>query len=219
MVIFDPNNAKNIKLGDVEIAKGIMFTPQGIINLEGPTSGEYLSSLTMHQGLNVFRQADRQKESLIEITSLPNGKVFIARNEQEIIGYVTFHHPDKHSRWSKHAKVIELGAIEIAKGWRKYKVAHHLLREAFSHEFVNDFIIITTEYCWHWDLRGSNLSLWDYQRMLTKLFSSVGLKKTLTDDPDIMEHPANVLMARYGIRVLKEDIQNFELLTYRNKYI
>lgn len=52
------------------------------------------------------------------------------------------------------------------------------------------------EYFWHWDLEGSCFSVWEYQRMLTGLFGSVGLQKVSTNDLEITEHPANVLMAR-----------------------
>lgn len=215
--IYDPGEKNNDK-SDVQVAKGIVFTPQGVIHLEGPVTGEYILRLKMHEGLNNFRPAKRQQEALSTIPSLPNGRLFIARHEQEIVGYVTFHHPDEYSRWCKHPWVLELGAIEVTQPWRKYKIANHLLKEAFSNPFVEDFIIITIEYCWHWDLQGSGLSMWDYQKMLTRLFGSVGMKKRATDDPDIIEHPANVLMVRYGRNVPKEAIQRFEQLTFQSKY-
>ncbi|WP_337999117.1 GNAT family N-acetyltransferase [Desulfofalx alkaliphila] len=218
MAIYDPDE-KTLNQKDIQVVKGLIFTPQGSIHLEGPVSASYLSRLTINEDLNNFRPAKRQKESLIKITDIPNGRVFIARHNNEIIGYVTFHHPDEYSRWHKHPWVLELGAIEITKSWRKYRVAHHLLKEAIiNNGFAEDFIIITIEYCWHWDLRGSNLTMWDYQRMLTKLFSSVGLRKRATDDPDILEHPANVLMVRIGKNVPKEAIQRFEELTFRSRY-
>ncbi|MBO8137473.1 MAG: GNAT family N-acetyltransferase [Desulfotomaculum sp.] len=219
MTFYDPNE-KNIDQKQIQVVKGLIFTPDGdVIHLEGPVSGEYISRLTMHEGLNNFRPAKNQQEALVTITNLPNGRVFIARHNKEIIGYITFHHPDEYSRWHKHPWVLELGAIEVTKKWRKYRVAYHLLQEAFSNSFVEDFIIITIEYCWHWDLRGSQLSIWEYQKMLTKLFASVGMKKRATDDPDILEHPANVLMVRHGKNVPKEAIQRFEELTFRSKYL
>lgn len=217
MYFYDPDGTNNDDK-DIKVAKGLIFTPQGTIHLEGPVTGSYLSRLLINKQLNNFRPAERQKEALISITDLPNARVFIARHEQEIIGYVTFHHPDEYSRWSKHPWVLELGAIEVSPSWRTYRVAQYLLQEAFSSGFFEDFIVITIEYCWHWDLRGSGLTTWDYQRMLTKLFSSVGFKKRATDDPDILEHPANVLMVRYGKNVPKEAIQRFEELTFRNKF-
>ncbi|MEG6615665.1 GNAT family N-acetyltransferase [Peptococcaceae bacterium 1198_IL3148] len=216
MIFYDPKESVNEK--DIKVANGLIFTPRGVIHLEGPVTKNYVQRLSMHRELNNFRPANRQQEALATITELPNGRVFLARYDQEIIGYVTFHHPDEYSRWHKHPWVLELGAIEVSRSWRKYKVAQHLLQQAFNDAFIEDFIIITIEYCWHWDLRSSGLTMWDYQRMLTKLFSSVGLKKRATDDPDILEHPANVLMVRPGKNVPKEAIQRFEELTFRSKF-
>lgn len=215
IIFYDPNNNDD---ENIQVASGLIITDKGAIYLYGPVSASDLSLLSIDKQLNNFRPAHRQKEALITITGLPNGRVFIARHQNEIIGYVTFHHPDEYSRWSKHPWVVELGAIEVSKQWRKYRVAQYLLNEAFIDSFVEEFIIITIEYCWHWDLRGSGLTTWDYQRMLTKLFSSVGLTKRATDDPDILEHPANVLMVRYGKNVPKKALQEFEELTFRGKF-
>jgi len=46
--------------------------------------------------------------------------------------------------------------------------------------------------------------------MLTRLFGAVGLQKVETDDPEILEHPANVLMVRIGEDVTQEDIDAFD---------
>lgn len=185
--------------------------------MEGPCSSDYISKLGMDPGLKNFRPPTRQQEALMLISNLPEGKVFIARFQEKIIGYVTFHYPDEYSRWSKHPYVLELGAVEISPEWRNDKIAQYLLAEAFSHDFVEQHIIITIEFCWHWDLKSSGLTMMGYQKVLTKLFSSVGLTKRATDDPDITEHPANVLMVRFGKNVSKEAIQKFEELTFLNR--
>ncbi|MTI79457.1 MAG: GNAT family N-acetyltransferase [Firmicutes bacterium] len=219
MAFYDPNE-KNIDHKKVHVTKGLVFTPNNeVLHLEGPVTGEYISRLKMDEGLSNFRPPKNQQEALITICNLQNGKVFVARHDNNIIGYVTFHHPDEYSRWHNHPWVLELGAIEVTKSWRKYRVAYHLIKEAFSNSFVEEFIIITIEYCWHWDLRNSQLTIWDYQKMLTKLFASVDLKKRATDDPDILEHPANVLMVRHGNNVPKEAVQRFEELTFKSKYL
>jgi len=201
----------------VKAENGVLKTSRGVIHLEGPCKSEYIARLAMDAGLKSFRPPARQQEALMLISNLPEGKVFIARFQDKIIGYVTFHFPDEYSRWSKHPYVLELGAVEVSPEWRNDKVGHHLLVEAFSHDFVENHIIITIEFCWHWDLKNSGLTMWNYQKMLTRLFSSVGLKKRATDDPDITEHPANVMMVRFGKNVPKEAIQRFEELTFLNR--
>ncbi|MGB9846400.1 MAG: GNAT family N-acetyltransferase [Desulfotomaculales bacterium] len=193
-------------------------TPKGVVFLEGPADGAYLETLTMNSLLNNFRPADRQKTALVKITELPDGMIYLARHQREIVAYVAFHRPDEYSRWSRHPRVLEMGGIEVSPAWRQCRIAENLLKLAFSNERLEDFIVITTEYCWHWDLKNTGLSLWGYQQVLTRLFGQVGLKKVTTDDPDILEHPANVLMAKIGSRVSKEDIALFEKMRFLNKY-
>lgn len=192
-------------------------TPKGTVTLEGPASKETIAELRMNDKLTNFRLPEKQKKALQEISELPTGMVYIARHEDEIIGYITFHEPDEYSRWVKHPKVLEMGAIEISSDWRRCKVAQNLLKYSFSNPVLEDYIVITMEFCWHWDVNGTGLDIWDYQRMLTRLFGTVGLIKVPTDDPDILEHPANVLMARIGKNVSKEDRALFETMTFEGK--
>jgi len=192
-------------------------TPKGQVCIEGPVTGDYIDSLQMNQNLINFRPADKQKEALIRITGMSSGMVYIARHQNEIIGYMTFHMADEYTRWHKHTRVVEMGGIEISPDWRKCNVGDRLMKSAFSNEALDEYIVLTMEYCWHWDLRNCNLDVWEYQKMLTKLFARVGLNKTATDDPDIIEHPANVLMARIGKKVSREDIMKFESMRFLDK--
>lgn len=192
-------------------------TPKGLVYIEGPVSGEYIESLTMNQNLKNFRPPDKQKEALVRITGMTDAMIYIARHESELIGYITFHKADEYTRWSRHPKVLEMGGIEISPDWRKCGVGDNLMRVAYADKRLENFIVITMEYCWHWDLRNSSLNVWEYQKMLTKLFGRVGLIKISTDDPDIIEHPANVLMAKIGHNVSKEDRLRFEAMKFLGK--
>lgn len=192
-------------------------TGKGLFYIEGPVSDHYLESLVMDEGLHNFRPPGRQKVALMEITNLADGMIYLVRTGDTIIGYVTFHHPDGYSRWSKHPRVLEMGGIEVSPSWRGCRAAENLLQVAFADPEVEDFIVITTEYCWHWDMKDTGLDVWDYQRMLTRLFGKVGLQKVTTDDPDILEHPANVLMARFGQNVTKEDKMLFEAMRFTGR--
>jgi len=183
---------------------------KGEIFIEGPVSAEYLKGLDFDENLRNFRVADRQKQSLCEIACSPDGFLYIARDGDTVIGYVTFHYPDPYTRWHRHPMVLELGAIEVSPQWRKYRMGRHLLLQAFTNPLMRIHIVITMEYCWHWDLENCRMSLWQYQIMLTRLFGAVGLQKVETDDPEILEHPANVLMVRIGEDVTQEDIDAFD---------
>jgi len=192
-------------------------TPCGRVLVEGPVSPADLASYTMNGLMNNFRPPDRQKEALVEIAGLDPGMVFVARRGREIVGYVTFHRPDEYTRWIRHPRVLELGGIEVSREWRKARLGRRLLQCAFSHPVFEDYIVITTEYCWHWDLQGTCLDLWGYRKMLTSLFGSAGMVMKATDDPDINEHPANVLMARVGANVPPGDVLVFEEMLFEEK--
>ncbi len=191
-------------------------TEKGIVIIEGPVSQRYLNSLEMDSNLNNFRSPARQKEALAIVAGLPEGMVYIARHKQRIIGYVLFHYPNEYSRWSRHPRILELGAIEVSRSWQKNGIAKALLQEAFKNPSLEDYVVITTEFYWHWDLKNSGLSVWDYRRMLQNLFGSVGFKRRHTDDPEILEHPANMLMVRIGKNVSKQHINMFDDLTYQH---
>jgi acetoin utilization protein AcuA len=185
--------------------------------LGGPVTAGTLNKLQINKKLTNFRPAEEQKKALISISELPGSMIYIARSDREIIGYITFYRPEEYFRWSKHPKILELGGIEISSEWRKKGIAESLLKEAFSNPVMEEFIVITMEFSWSWDVKGSGLELFEYQKMLEKLFGIVSLKRRTTNDPEITEHPANVLMARVGKHVRTEDIILFDKLLLEDK--
>jgi len=84
---------------------------------------------------------------------------------------------------------------------------------------MEDYIIITTEYYWHWDLKGTGLNVWEYRKMMEKMMNAGGLEWYATDDPEICSHPANCLMVRIGKRVDNESIQKFDQLRFTNRFL
>ncbi|WP_027365876.1 GNAT family N-acetyltransferase [Desulfotruncus alcoholivorax] len=196
-----------------------LTTSKGPVVIEGPVSANYIESLGIVKSLNNFRNAKRQKEALGYVAGLPEGMVYIARHENEIIGYVLFHYPNQYSRWVKHPRILELGAIEVSREWQRRGLAKAILTEAFKNSALEDYIIITTEFYWHWDIKNSGLDVWGYQRMLKNVFGSVGFKRRRTDDPEILEHQANMLMVRIGNNVSPNHIKMFDDLTYQQSII
>ncbi|MDN8760623.1 N-acetyltransferase, partial [Staphylococcus aureus] len=69
--------------------------------IEGPVSYQYLKTLSFDESLNAFRPSNDQFEALLEITQLPEGRIYIAREDKHIIGYVTYHYPDDFERWAE----------------------------------------------------------------------------------------------------------------------
>ena len=194
-------------------------TNNGPIIIEGPVTKEHLDSLSMNRNLNNFRHPKRQKEAILLVTEQPEGLVYIARSAQEIIGYILFHYPNQYSRWSRHPRILELGAIEVSTEWQQKGIAKELLRETFKNPALEEYIIITTEFYWHWDLKTSALGVWEYQNMIKRLYGTVGFKRRHTDDPEILEHSANMLMVRTGKNINKNHIEMLDELTYQHSVI
>ncbi|MBO8173088.1 MAG: GNAT family N-acetyltransferase [Bacillaceae bacterium] len=198
-----------------------LSTDEGGLLIEGPVSSEHLATLEFHEGLNAFRPARKQKDALVEIAKLPEGRIIIARKDDLVVGYVTFLHPDPMESWSdfEMEDLIELGAIEIAAPYRNQGVSKALLKVAFMDPFMENYIVFTTEYYWHWDLKGTGLDIWEYRKVMEKMMGSAGLKWEATDDPEICAHPANCLMVRIGKNVPMESVQKFDRLRMRHRYM
>ena len=193
----------------------------GSLVLEGPVPPEKLAAYEMHPSLHAFRRPAEQHEALIEIAGLPEGRIIIARNEATIVGYVTFHYPDELERWSEGGMtdLLELGAVEVAKDYRSLSLGKKMISLAFDKEQLENMIVFTTEYYWHWDLEGTGLNVWDYRSMMEKLMKSAGMIWYATDDPEICSHPANCLMVRIGKEVPLDSIQQFDSVRFRNRYM
>jgi acetoin utilization protein AcuA len=196
-------------------------TPKGTLIIEGPVPAEKLASYEFHHDLTAFRQPQQQHKALIEIAQLPEGRIIIARHHQTIVGYVTFLYPDPLERWSEGnmENLIELGAIEVIPDFRGYQVGKNLLIVSMMDDAMEDYIIITTEYYWHWDLKRTGLNVWEYRKVMEKMMNAGGLVWYATDDPEICSHPANCLMARIGKRVDQESIQKFDRLRFMNRFM
>lgn len=198
-----------------------LTTPTGHLLIEGPIQAEQLAEYEFHNDLVAFRPAVKQHQALIEIASLPEGRIIIARAGQTIIGYVTFLYPDPLERWSEGNidNLIELGAIEIIPFFRGSGVGKNLLIVSMMDDAMEDYITITTEYYWHWDLKGTGLNVWEYRNIMEKMMNTVGLEWYATDDPEICSHPANCLMVRIGSRIQPESIRKFDQIRFMNRFM
>lgn len=196
-------------------------TPNGTLLIEGPIPKEILAKYEFHQDLTSFRNPEQQFKALMEIAELPEGRIIIARKNSTIVGYVTFLYPDPLERWSEGnmENLIELGAIEVIPEFRGYSVGKNLLQVSMMDDAMEDYIIITTEYYWHWDLKGTGLNVWEYRKVMEKMMNAGGLQWYATDDPEISSHPANCLMVRIGKRVDNESIQKFDRIRLKNRFM
>lgn len=186
------------------------------ITIEGPLPSSELKKYQFHEQLTAFRLAPKQFEALLSIAEFTEGRIIVARTEDTIIGYVTYLHPDPLERWSEFnmEDLIELGAIEVIPKYRGSRVASGLLKVSMMDDYMENYIVISTEYYWHWDMDGTKLSIWDYRKVMEKMMAVGGLLPAPTDDPEIISHPANCLMVRIGKNVPEESIQAFDKLRF-----
>lgn len=189
--------------------------------VEGPVLPGRLAELTMHPDLDAFRRRTEQHKALIEIAGLPEGRIIITRDENVIVGYVTFHYPDEQERWSQGhmADLIELGAIEVANSYRSLGLGQKMITTAFEGGQMEPYIVFTTEYYWHWDLKSSGLSVWDYRKMMERLMKVVDMVWYATDDPEICSHPANCLMVRIGRDVPLSSKEQFDRIRFQQRFM
>ncbi|MFY0544600.1 N-acetyltransferase [Brevibacillus sp. H7] len=188
--------------------------------IEGPITADQLADMRFDDGLKAFRVPAEQHQALVEIAALPEGRIIVAREEDLVLGYVTFLYPDPMERWSQARlpDLLELGAIEVSHVARAGGVGKAMLQVSFADDAMEDYIVITTEYYWHWDLKGTGLDVWQYRKVMEKVMGSVGMVWMATDDPEICSHPANCLMARIGKRVPPESVAAFDAMRFQNRF-
>lgn len=197
----------------------ILNTALGEVIIEGPVLSENLEKMVFHEDLAAFRPAPQQQLAIIGISKLPEGRIIVCRQGQLIVGYTTFVYPDPLERWSEGnmPNLIELGAIEVIDDFRGQKLGKSMLRLSMLDDAMEDYIVITTEYYWHWDLKRTGLNVWEYRKIMEKMMQAGGLEYFATDDPEISSHPANCLMARIGSRVDQSSVEQFDRLRFMNR--
>ena len=84
---------------------------------------------------------------------------------------------------------------------------------------MEDYIIITTEYYWHWDLKGTGLNVWEYRKVMEKMMKAGGFEYYATDDPEISSHPANCLMAELEKESIRIHSNNLIRLRFMNRFM
>ena len=184
-------------------AGGEHQAPGGPLVLRDRTPASLLRRLEVDPGIHAFvRDPDQEREVLARIAEEPTGEVVVAHTpEGTVVGYVAVLDPEPGTRFASLPGLLEVGAIEVATGWRRGGVASALLRFAVEPDPFQDFILIASGLAWHWDLEQSGLSAVAYRRVLGRVFEAAGFETLRTDEPEIAYHPANLFVARFGSRV------------------
>ena len=180
---------------------------------------ETLAELAPAPGIGAFSRyspqaADRQHAALITVASLAYGRVLVAHRGRHLVAYLTFHPPEGECRWASlpRGKILELGGIEVARGFRSMGLARRLMDQAFAPPEFDDVIVYAQALTWCWDLEGSGMSLADYRQMMLRLFGVYGFESYLTDEPNIRYDHTSFLLARMGPKTPPALVKEFQAL-------
>ena len=88
-------------------------------------------------------------------------------------------------------------------------IAHHLLSLALAFESVEESLILAFGRSWHWDYVGLGITPFHYRGLIERLFAAHGFAEYLTSEENIRMDPANILLARLGSRLPKENMNRF----------
>lgn len=174
--------------------------PRGPLFLRDRCPESVVRRMRVAEGMHAFSaNPEREARLLRRIAARPENNLLVAHTpDGEIVGEVTL--APAEGRWYGVEWLYE-AAIEVAPAWRGVRLAEELLRFAFEAPYVERLIVIAIGLSWHWDLRESGLTPAAYRDRLVKLFKTAGFQVYTTDDPEIVEGPANVLLARVGKEV------------------
>jgi acetoin utilization deacetylase AcuC-like enzyme/GNAT superfamily N-acetyltransferase len=177
--------------------------PNGPLVLRDRCPASLLRRLQVDPGIHAFvRSAEQAREVLARIAEEPTGEVVVAHTPDGlVVGYVAVLGPEPGTRFASLPGLLEIGAVEVATGWRRGGVASALLRFAVEPEPFEDLILIASGLAWHWDLDQSGLSAVAYRRVLLRVFEDAGFEALRTDEPEIAYQAANLFVARVGARV------------------
>ena len=191
------------------------------IVFEGSICSESIKALHLNLGLCAFRPANQQHSALQEISNLEEGRIYVARIQDRVIGYVTFHYPDPLERWSEAQNdyIIELGAVEVAREYRRMNIASTLMKVAFTDPAMDEYVVFTTGYYWHWDMENCKVDVWGYRKIMERLLGKADFICLSTDDPEVCSHPANCLLVRVGKKAPRDAIDAFEEVRFQSRYL
>jgi acetoin utilization deacetylase AcuC-like enzyme len=198
-----PRPGGRTRLPEWEPRAGEHLAPRGPLVLRDRCPASLLRRLEVDPGIRAFvREAGREREVLARIAEEPAGEVVVAHTPAGVVvGYVAVIDPEPGTRFASLPGLLEVGAVEVAAGWRRGGVAGALLRFAVEPDPFEDLILVASGLTWHWDLEESGLSQVAYRRVLRRVFEAAGFEQLRTDEPEVAYHAANLFLARIGTRV------------------
>ncbi|WP_096199897.1 GNAT family N-acetyltransferase [Bacillus sp. FJAT-45350] len=168
----------------------------------------YLNHCEFHPLLNRFREAEEQQKALTQIIK-NEGTMCIAIDNRTIAGYTLIVHPEENERWSYLDYIRILGVLEVAPPYRGQGIAKKVVNGILEDKSLENYIILSLEYAWHWDLKMVEGNIETYKELLKGVLHTGGFKETITDEPDIAQYQHNFLMARFGEKITPDQVNEF----------
>ncbi|MDM8554239.1 hypothetical protein QUF75_05865 [Desulfococcaceae bacterium HSG7] len=197
-----------------------LTTTRGSLILRSFCQPDQIAEMSFCDDFKAYAQYNpiiSQKESLIEVASLPDHNVTLAHTQNgQIVGLSLLVYPDPYERWLRVGPQImmELAAIEVSKSWRADGLAKKLLNLAIDHPLEKERIFYMVGYSWTWDLDDQHQSATVYRNLLIHLFTGEGFAIFQTNEPNVMLHPENLFMARIGNCVLEKTRKQFKMVRF-----
>lgn len=203
VTLYEPEHLRKSKASPREKR---VKTTAGPLILRSFSSPSLVASLTVERGLHAFAHIpEREHQLLLGIAERPDCALTLAYTPVgEIVGQVTLAPAD--AWWQGLANTYEI-TVEVSNRWRRLGVASRLLSLALEPDAIEEMILVALGLSWHWDIRGTRLSAFDYRSMLRQVFEPYDFFEYQLDEPNISMDPANILLIRIGKHV-KQEVTN-----------
>jgi len=188
----------------------------GPISLQSLTASGELERLAVGEGLGAYcrHRAGETPRMLGRVLKAPEGRVVAALAGNTLVGYLALFQPGPEERWGQRptAGLLELGALEVDRAWRRRGLARALLKATFAGDELNRSIVLAPQYAADWDLEASGLTGREYRDLILRLFRRHGFADFVTDEPAVAADPKNFLLVRVGQKALPDLYQAFRSL-------
>lgn len=195
---------------------GVHQTPGDGIDLRILTTPHQLEVLDGGEGLGAYcrYRAGETQAMLRRVLQAPGGRVTAAIAGRTLAGYAAIFQPGPEERWGQRQipGLLELGALEVDRRFRRQGLARRLLQTTFVGGELDQAIVVAPQDAADWDLEFSGFSPREYQRVILRLFRRHGFAEFVTDDPLMAADPRNFLLVRVGDKASPGLYQAFRVL-------
>ncbi len=183
---------------------GALQTSVGPVTLRVLATADQLVPLAVGDGLGAYcrYRTGGTAAMLRRVLAAPAGSLAAAIAGGRLVGFLALFRPTPEERWGQGGApdLLELGALELDRAWRRQGIARALLQATFGGGAYDGAIVVAPQAASDWDLDGTGLSPRGYQQLILRLFRRHRFAEFATDDPLVAADPLSFLLARIGER-------------------